>query len=124
RLEADVDAVVAMLHLVARDGVAELTRRGSVQRAVVVAVPGTAQQPALDRSLPEWPALVRAGVVEGAVLAVVVRERDAHMPRRHRLDAALRKLVGLGDLEPAQAFPARYVLHQVTALPLERTTYQ
>ena len=64
----------------------------AVERAVVVAVPGAAQQAVLDRSLAERPALVRAVVVERRELPVVVHQRDALVARGDGRDPALRQL--------------------------------
>ena len=66
--DADPDAaVLAQLDLELLGSVAELAV--ARQRAVVVPVPRTAQQPVLDRSLAERPALMRAAIVERAEAA-------------------------------------------------------
>ena len=110
RLDADVDAVVADLDGVRRDLVGELARRAPGQRAVVEAVPRAAQQPVLDRALAEWAALVRAAIVERAVLAVVVGERHGPMARDNRAHAALGQLLHPGDAMPCQLGHVRAVL--------------
>ena len=59
-----VDAVVALLHVVRRDRVAEALRRLPGERVVVVAVPRAAQPAVLDRTLADRAALVRAPVLQ------------------------------------------------------------
>ena len=92
RLDADEDLAVAHLE---RIGGRLVLEAGGLpgQRAVVEAVPGTAQQPVLDRALAEGPALMRAVVVEGAELALVVNEGDALEARVNGGHAALGQLI-------------------------------
>ncbi len=101
--QGDIDAVVADLGAVAGRRVGEAWGRGAVARRVVVAVPRTAQPPLFDRPFAKGPALVGAAVVEGAVTAPVVGERQRAVPDSDRLDPALGQLVGLERLVPGVA---------------------
>src|SRR5205085_3425487 len=62
--QGHVDAVGPGLGAVGGGGVGEPGRGGAVAGGVVVAVPGAAQPPLLDRTFAQGPALVRAAVVE------------------------------------------------------------
>ena len=100
RRDGDVDPVVAHLDREGLRGVAEPGRRLAGDRVVVVAVPGAAQQPVLDRALPEGSALVGAVVVQGAVAAAAVGQGDGAGAGHRGADPALGEVARLGHLVP------------------------
>jgi hypothetical protein len=103
-----VDTVVADLDAEAGRGVGEARRWLARHGRVVVAVPRASQPTVLDRALAEWAALVRAGVVETAVGAVVMGDGEGPAADGDGGDAALRQLV-----EPEDAVPCVPIVHGV-----------
>ena len=117
--EPDVHAVGAHLDGMPSGRIRETGRGSARDRVVVVPVP-RAPQPRtsmgrlharlpfgrlccrlpFDRTLAEGPALVRAVIVERAVLAVEVRERERRAARGHGHHAPVGERVELGDLVP------------------------
>ena len=117
--DADVHAVIADLDRERRHAVAE--RRAAIERAVVVAVPRATEHALLDRSLPEWAALVRAAVAERGVSPRVMRHGKAVRACRYGLHPALGKLVGGEHAMPCQVLRRcrrhdRSVMHAPKAL--------
>ena len=85
RFNLDVHAVTAHFDWKTGRPITEARGRFPVERVVVVAVPGAAQPPPLDRSFTEWATLVGTVVVEGSVAAATVSQRQAAMARHHGL---------------------------------------
>lgn len=98
-IKPHVDAVVSDLD---RERTHTIIETGSLagQGIEVPAVPRAAQQAVFDRALSEWPALMRAAIVEGTVLALEVGDADRLMAAGDGRDPALGEFVGLEDLEP------------------------
>ncbi len=113
----DVDAAVAQLDGELRRRIGEAGRGSARERVVVVPVPGTAEPALLDRAFPEGPALVRALVVQRAVLVAHVGEHEAAPPGNDGAYAPLGQVIELGDpvpghagITPPYATPARWAM--------------
>jgi hypothetical protein len=103
RRQADVDAVVALLDGKGLDAVV-VPRRLTGERVVVPTVPGAAQQAVLDGALAQGAALVRAGVVQRAVLAVEAGHAQGAQAAGGALDPAVGEFVLVQDLLPDERF--------------------
>ena len=101
----DVDAVVTQLDRELRRSVGEAGRGSARERVVVVPVPGTPQPALLDRTLPERAALVRAPVVERAVLVAHVGEHETAPSGNDGAYAPVGQVVELGDPVPGHPCP-------------------
>ena len=106
-----VDAVVTLLDGINRYAIVVGTRRLASQGMKVPAVPGTAKPAllflliALDRALTERPALMRAGIAEGSILAVVIHQCQSGTPGLNSSDLFLLHLAGTGNSVPDALHP-------------------
>ena len=118
-----VDAIVAHLGGERFDAVVVSARRLAAQRVEVPAVPGAAQVAVLDRAFAERPALVRALVVQGGVLAFVVRQAHGAHTTGHTLHAAVGELAVISGLVPDEVSGGLFRLRARRRLALCRHAF-
>ena len=104
RLDLDIHPVLAYFDRKAGRAISETRGRLPVVRVVVIPVPRTAEPSLLDRAFPERTALVGAVIVEGAVAAVAVGERQAAMAGDHSLHSTIGQFIEVGHFVPGRSF--------------------
>src|SRR5438876_5783243 len=96
-LDGDQDRVALERHLVTLDALALVHRVAARGHVVLPAVPRAGDDHALELALPERPATVEAGVVDGVERAAHVEERDLLAARLDALARSGRDVADGGD---------------------------
>ncbi len=80
----DINTVITFFKRIDPDSIFKTYRWFSGARVVIVAVPGAAQPAIFDLALTQWPALVRAAVVQRAILTLIMGQRYGLMSGNNR----------------------------------------